>query len=282
MPGVECIVLGTVQLGLGYGRRAGMDPPGERAAIRVLERAWALGIRAFDTASAYGNASERLAYWLSNDGRIQVCDITTKVATAGGTDAATVQRACAPFALAQNLTVLAHDAVDERRFAVLRSAASEFGAESGMSVYTPEQVTQAAQLGARRVQGPGSVVDRRQLVVAHEAMIPFDARSVFLQGVLLDDPKTAERRVSGMGAVAGAVARAAREAELRPASALLASMLGKLERGDRVVLGFDTPEQLECIPEALTTEADTIAVFEAAFLRKCPPIPPLALDPRSW
>jgi len=282
MPGVECIVLGTVQLGLGYGRRAGMDPPGERAVIRVLEMAWALGIRAFDTASAYGRASERLAHWLSHDGRIQACDITTKVTTAGGTDPAMVRRACVQFALAKTLTVLAHDAVDERRFAALRSAASEFGAESGMSVYAPEEVTQAVQFGASRVQGPGSVVDRRQLVVAHEAKIPFDARSVFLQGVLLDDPKTAERRVGGMGAVAGAVAQAAREAELRPASALLASMLGKLEWGDRVVLGFDTPEQLGCIPEALTTEADAIAVFEATFLRECPPIPPLALDPRTW
>jgi aryl-alcohol dehydrogenase-like predicted oxidoreductase len=286
MPGadqrIESIVLGTVQLGLGYGRRSNKAPPQRIAAFRVFEAAWALGIRAFDTAVAYGSASERLAAWLSSEGRLADCDITTKVRASPAVDPDIVRRACAPFAGARTLTVLAHDMVDESGFAALRSAARGVGAESGLSVYTADEVVKAAQLGARRVQGPGSIVDDRQLAAAHHARLAFDARSVFLQGILLDGPQAAERRVSGMGAVARAVAWAARESGLRPASALLAAMLGKLESEDRLVLGFDTPGQLDCIPGALAAHLDATAAFERAFRRRCPPIAPSSLDPRSW
>jgi aryl-alcohol dehydrogenase-like predicted oxidoreductase len=282
MQGTELIVLGTVQLGPGYGRRAGRPPMAERAAVSVLDKAWELGIRAFDTAESYGCARERLATWITSKDRIQACDITTKIATRGGIDLSDVRRVCAPFSQAKKLTLLAHDAVDEDAFTTLRSAAGILGAACGLSVYTSDEVKQAVKLGACRVQGPASVIDQRQLAMAHLWRIPFDARSVFLQGILLDDAGTAERRVSGLGAVAVAVASAAREVGLQPAAALLASLLGKLAPGDRVVLGFEKPEQLDFIPDALVTGRAVIDAFDGEFHRSCPAISSLALDPRTW
>ena len=58
------ITLGTAQLGLGYGIANRAGRPGDATATALLDRAWGLGIRSFDTARAYGDAEQRLGDWL--------------------------------------------------------------------------------------------------------------------------------------------------------------------------------------------------------------------------
>ena len=53
---INRVVLGTVQLGLPYGRLAGTALMPMERAWAILDAAWSLGVRAFDTAEAYGDA----------------------------------------------------------------------------------------------------------------------------------------------------------------------------------------------------------------------------------
>ena len=66
---LDRIVLGTVQIGLPYGKRRGSGLMSEGAAEEILDAAWDMGIRNFDTAEAYGVSAARLSHWLGKSGR---------------------------------------------------------------------------------------------------------------------------------------------------------------------------------------------------------------------
>jgi aryl-alcohol dehydrogenase-like predicted oxidoreductase len=277
MRGVEQIVVGTVQLGISYGRRAGLPPPDEAAALAVLDEAWAIGVRAFDTAEAYGQAGLRLATWLLKKDRIAECSVSTKIDALSDPESA-----CIRFAGAGGLTLLSHDAATPQAFELIRSFGSARGIEVGQSVYTGEEVAAAAVMGADRVQAPSHVFDSAPLTAAHATGVKFDARSVFLQGVLLEEPDVADARASGLGDAANAVASAAADAGLSRAAALLATIMERLAFGDRVVIGFDTPDQLVCIGEAIAAQPDEIALFQCRLNELCPHVDRRLLDPRTW
>ena len=60
------LTLGTAQLGLRYGIANRAGRPDDATAAALLDRAWDLGIRSFDTARAYGDAEARLGGWLGD------------------------------------------------------------------------------------------------------------------------------------------------------------------------------------------------------------------------
>lgn len=62
------LVLGTVQLGLEYGINNKHGKPSLEYSYRILDKAYEIGIRTFDTAYAYGNAEEVLGSWISENG----------------------------------------------------------------------------------------------------------------------------------------------------------------------------------------------------------------------
>jgi hypothetical protein len=129
-----------------------------------------------------------------------------------------------------------------------------------------------------------NVVDRRQLSAANAAGIPFDARSVYLQGVLLDEPEAAESRVAGGGRLAKAVHDAAHRAGISPAVGLLGGALAALGPRDRLVVGVDTPSELEVFVDAASAPAELVRAFVSAMAAAVPvsDIPPGLLDPRTW
>jgi aryl-alcohol dehydrogenase-like predicted oxidoreductase len=53
---VSRIILGTVQLGLDYGVANVHGKPSPEKALKIMEAAWACGVRHFDTAQAYGDS----------------------------------------------------------------------------------------------------------------------------------------------------------------------------------------------------------------------------------
>lgn len=59
------IALGTVQLGVDYGIANTTGKPTKDEARAIIDRAYTLGIRYFDTAQAYGNSEEVLGAFLS-------------------------------------------------------------------------------------------------------------------------------------------------------------------------------------------------------------------------
>lgn len=282
--GWERIVLGTVSLGLPYGRRHGEAALGRQEVEAILGAAWSAGIRAFDTAETYGSAAGHLAEWLHDRGRLREVTVVTKISPEASADTDQAEAACRRFCGAASLVLLSHGALDAPEFVRFTSLAQSYGAEAGQSVYTVLEVQQAAEAGTTRVQAPVNVLDTGQLDAAHHAGISLDARSVYLQGVLLDPPEVAERRVVGAGMVAQAIQTAARLVGLPVATALLAGVLAQLAQRDRLVIGIDEPSQLEDVAASFEVPLETVHRFYEAIAgaRHSAQHNAHLLDPRTW
>ncbi len=278
------IVLGTAPLGLSYGRHRGRATLEEREVDAILSVAWSMGIRVFDTAEAYGTAAARLSDWLHDQDRLYEAKVVTKISVQAVTDIGQVQAACGRFFGAASITLLSHGALATREFAHFKSMAASCGAEAGQSIYTIAEAQEAAAGGATRVQAPVNVLDLRQLSASQKSGIPLDARSVYLQGVLLDQPEVAERRVPGAGMIAQAVQTAAKQAGLTAATALLAGVLAQVGPRDRIVIGIDAPDQFAEIAAAFEVQLDTINGFLESIVvtRNSASLTRNLLDPRTW
>lgn len=279
------LLLGTVQLGVPYGRRAGGEVLGDTEADAVLDAAWELGVRAFDTAEGYGVAAGRLADWLRRRGVAGSVEVVTKVAL--GTrqpEPGEVERAVGRFADAGRVILLTHGAVGPEAWERLVELARGLGCGLGQSVYEPGEVRAAQRLPrVERIQLPGNVFDPRALDAAHEGPVPCDVRSVYLQGLLLDAPGTAERRVPGGGTLAEAVARAAADAGEPAEALLLAAVLRRLRAADRLAVGAEAPEQVgvwrlagELDPRAVERFTGILGTLASR------PVEDRLLDPRRW
>lgn len=277
-------VLGTVQLGLSYGRRSRQPVLDIGTVERILDAAWDAGIRAFDTAEAYGEAPCRLADWLRQRGRTDGASVVTKVSMHDAGNLQSLRRATGRFEGIASLTLLSHEVMLPAAFEMLKEFAESQGYEPGQSVYTAEEVGNAAEAGAARVQAPLNTLDRRQLEAAHTAGIAFDGRSIYLQGLLLETPEAAERRVPGGAELAAAVQSAAGEAGLPPAVALCAAALARLGPGDRIVIGIDSPEQVADLAAAREVSRGVVEGFAAtlAMQAKRAEGRPHLFDPRMW
>ncbi len=277
-------MLGTVQLGLPYGRRAAEGPLDAVHCIRVLDRAWSLGIRSFDTAEAYGKAAAMLEGWIASRGIAEKCRVVTKLAVGAAPDYSTVEAATSRFSTVGECVVMTHDAVNGSTFAEFAEAVTGLGALPGASVYTAEDVRSMAAAGACRLQAPMNVFDGRQSAAARKSGVPIDCRSVFLQGVLLEPPASADARAPGTGVLAGIVQRAAAAVGVSPAVALLACAIHDLGPGDRVVVGVDRAEELDAIVGGIALDRGTLIGFRRALkseLGSWRPDEPV-LDPRTW
>jgi aryl-alcohol dehydrogenase-like predicted oxidoreductase len=278
------IILGTVQLGLPYGRRKWEDVLDLPTAYRILDAAWESGIDTFDTAEAYGLAPGRLAGWLQSRGILARCHIVTKVPASDSTDERKITAAHARFAGAASITLYSHGLLPPGQFSIFESIARTLGAQAGQSVYTAAEVHGVCRTNARRVQAPVNLYDLRQLAAARSCGIHLDARSLFLQGVLLETPAAAEQRVRGIGLLVRCIHDAASEVGITPSVALLSSVLRQLRPDDRVVIGFDSEMQLI---EVLTANSPSDEVVEqflrlTAEAREQAISSPDLLDPRTW
>lgn len=282
--GVDRIVLGTVQLGLAYGRHAAGRRPEREHCFRVLDAAWGRGIRSFDTAEAYGDAAGRLSEWIASRGVAESCHVVTKIPSAEAGDSSAVERAVARFPAVATCTVMTHGAVEGAAFSLFSKATERAGALPGASVYEAHEVLCMASAGAIRVQAPVNAFDSRQRDAAWERGVPIDGRSVFLQGVLLERADQAEARAPGTGRMARAVQRASTAAGISPATALLASAVQDLRAHDRVVVGVDQPEELDAIVAAATADPHAVSGFRRALAEEVGAWRPDArsLDPRKW
>ncbi len=279
------VVLGTVQLGLPYGRERGTGLMPMEQAWAILDAAWTLGIRAFDTAEAYGDAVMRLGYWLDARRYRQEAEIITKIAPSPERDFGERSLAAVlPFAGVRRLTVLSHGVAHGEQLAQARAAIPDPRVVLGQSVYTAEEVTTAvSDVRVTRIQAPGNVFDQRALVARGASRCPLDLRSVFLQGLLLDAPELAEARVAGAGLLASAVARAARHAGAAREALLIAALLRKARPADRVVIGVDDPAQLESLGGLARLEVAQVSAFVRRVCEDAPgPLDESLLDPRQW
>lgn len=279
------LVLGTAQLGLPYGRRHREGVMSVDAAFRILDAAWERGVRAFDTAEAYGESVARLARWLRERNVLQHAAVVTKVVMLPARSLRVrLAEALERFAAVGELTLLSHGPASADEWGEIAAKARAHGARAGQSVYTAQEVTAALQLaGLARLQVPGNVFSRGALAARGDAPVALDIRSVYLQGLLLETPERAEARVAGAGTLALAVHTAAAAVGVAPNIMLVAAMIRAGRSGDRLVLGVDAPEHLDHIGRAAAVSAEEIVRFTKELYTLAPAtVPQRLLDPRLW
>lgn len=203
------LVLGTTQLGMDYGRTNQGGQPSPSQVRTILELALAAGVTGFDTARAYGDSEKRLGSYFSkiSPNNTQKPDFYSKLMPLKNTqksDKQSIQRAIRQ-SLEQSLQALQVEQItvlmshrlgdlllfDRAGLEFLgQQRDSGFVVRLGVSVMTLEEFGQALSIDAiEHIQLPTSLVDHRWLATARTAPanVTLHARSIFLQGLLLED-----------------------------------------------------------------------------------------------
>lgn len=258
-------------------------------AFRILDAAWAIGIRAYDTAEAYGLSAGRLSEWADARNHHSSIEISTKCADHPGQPADVLvgrgNAALSRFRDIPRKTLMTHGFVRADRWPAVLEACSRHEAAAGQSIYTGEEVQAALRLDElRKLQVPGNVLDSRAIDAREKkSPVTLDVRSVYLQGVLLETPEAAEARAPGSGRFVSTIHAEAAAVAADPAPLLIAATLAILRSGDRLVIGVDSVGELDAVRDAFELSSEAVQSF-------CNRVRTLRddasaghfLDPRSW
>jgi len=281
------LALGTVQFGLAYGIAGTGHAVPETETRRILDAAWAHGVRTLDTASTYGDIECRLARLCgSNPFRIvsKVPAIPPALAPQEAANFALAQAEQSKQRLGQRLSALlchrAEDLLGERGLAVypaLQRWADTEGVALGASCYGPDELLSVHNLHPVAVaQIPGNALDQRLPLALPQAMPDVDIhlRSAFLQGLLLMPEDAGCARLPAAAPAlkrwhAWCVAH-----QLRPLVGAL-SIVKAFAAASTVVVGVETAAQFEDIASAWASASPALAPQLADH-------PPAVIDPRTW
>lgn len=279
-------MLGTAQFGMNYGVMNSRGKPSISEVEAILERAHATGLRLLDTAIAYGD-SEAL---LGKIG-IQEWDVTSKIPADfdPGVDSLTdlVERSLDRLRVDHLYGFILHEPDvlltehGSRLSAELETLRHRgFVERIGLSIYSPDQLDRLLEaLQVDLVQAPLNLLDQRffstgWLERLKTAGVEFHARSVFLQGLLLTDPRNLPSSFLKHRKTFERVAEWRKAKNLAPVDAALSFVLG-LPQVDHVVVGVDNVEQLlEIVNAAECTQGIDPAGLAATELS--------IIDPRFW
>ena len=184
----------------GVTRVEGIDKT-EEVAVRILEMAESREVKVIDTAPAYGEAEEVIG----RHGR----EFTVHTKLAKGVGAIESMRRSMKVLNRPKIDLLYLHDVDQlnvrprETIAELEQCLDEGAERVGVSVYDIESVEEILSYGVvGAIQLPLNPLDRRFVDVLpriHDAGCACIARSIFLQGVLLEDPKNLRPEVSHLG-----------------------------------------------------------------------------------
>ena len=289
------LTLGTATLGMRYGVSNPKELLDERKASEILDQAWSGGISCFDTAPSYGKAEARLGAWQSRS--VKQPFFCSKLPALDGdvrsheglvrTHASSSMKRLGVSVLDAYLT---HSAKDYLR-PDIRDSFERLRAEGlvravGVSVYQPVDVFAALDAGPPDiVQLPINAFDIRMvtsgaLTACQQAGVCVFARSVFLQGALLIEPKALPQHLSAFRRPLyklGDVAAASGDSVV---GLLLRFVLG-IAGINSVIIGVHSLKQLDELLEAADQSflpRRTMDELEALAGH----VPQGCLDPRSW
>ena len=294
------LVLGTVQLGLAYGRANVTGKPSDRAALALIRRAHDGGIAAFDTARAYGDSEQRLGEALAG----RTARIVTKLSpmaemkddAALETVRATVDQSLGQSraALQRNRleSLLLHEAKHLDAFGgaiwaqlVEQQAAGQIGT-LGVSVTSPRELRRAlAEPVVRHIQLAANLLDwrwRESGLLDSLKGVTVHVRSILLQGVLAADvsvwPKVEGADPAALFTWLAKTARALNRQSI--ADLALAYIRGQ-DWVDGAILGMETEDQLQMNLSLFAKPP--LTADECGFI-DCtrPRVPAAFLDPAQW
>jgi spore coat polysaccharide biosynthesis protein SpsF len=259
-------VLGSVQLGLPYGAANRTGKPSREAAVALLRRAVAAGIRTFDTAHAYGDAEDRLGEALSGLPVFVVTKLSPLPDLAENASPenvltateASVTQSCAALRTTRLDCLLLHRAVHRTAFGgaiwqrLLAYKAAGVIGKLGISVQSTAEAAAALECpDVQHIQLPFNLLDWRWAEIVDALTtrpdVTVHVRSVFLQGLLAAGDRSVWPVIDGVDPVAVLAAIDALVRELHRDSA--ADLCMAYARGQAfingVVIGLETETQLE-------------------------------------
>ena len=291
------LLLGTAQLGLPYGIVRETSPSESDSTVRsILEEAAACGFGGVDTAMAYGAAPRRLGDFLESRPELSSWRICTKLIAGDSTSALSSLwkrhmdelRRESVFAL---LLHRSHEAESPlvRDFCIALRAAKS-ACHLGVSVYDMEEVEPCFRHGFGEViELPLNAFslpywERANTMLSKSFVI---ARSVFLQGALLQEPSALPNGIGHLSEHIVQFRRLCASHSLSPLEGALCVVLG-LPWVSAVTVGVDSTRQIREIAAACAVvrrfllSASRIESFLGRMREVASFIEPSAIDPRLW
>ena len=201
------IVLGGAQLGLPYGILNGGETLSREAVARILDTAVSHGIDSIDTAIAYGQSETVIGETAQNRFKIisKLPPIPSDMANVSQWVRTQVDASLSRLNCSSLEALLLHHPKDligphgSELYAAINSLLSEKIIERfGVSIYAPNELDGIiGKFNIDVVQAPLNVFDRRIIGVTDQLSalnIEVHVRSVFLQGVLIANPKDRPQR----------------------------------------------------------------------------------------
>jgi hypothetical protein len=201
------IVLGGAQLGLPYGILNGGETLSREAVARILDTAVSHGIDSIDTAIAYGQSETVIGETAQNRFKIisKLPPIPSDIANVYQWVRTQIDASLSRLNCSSLEALLLHHPQDligphgSELYAAINSLLSEKIIERfGVSIYAPNELDGIiGKFNIDVVQAPLNVFDRRIIGVTDQLSalnIEVHVRSVFLQGVLIANPKDRPQR----------------------------------------------------------------------------------------
>lgn len=289
------IGLGTVQFGLDYGISNNRGKVSHSAVSGILSTAWEAGIRTVDTASLYGESEAVLGVTMAPS---QPFRVVTKTPVITGSQVTNEDIESFRAALIESLRLLGLPSVyglllhhgnnlllsgGQSLIRLLKDLKSEgMVARIGVSVYSCDEIDAILQTFVPDiVQIPFNVADRRLAQSGHlrklkDLGVEIHARSLFLQGVLLQDPETLPDFFAPVKPDLMQFGDAARTHGLTRIEACLASAFAQPEL-DSLLLGVTHISELQQIISAVHHIASQDVAFSPDMTMPVPYI-----DPSQW
>lgn len=287
------LAIGTAQFGQSYGICNKEGPVEGSAAQEIVDLALQSGIHFFDTARLYGDSEQVLGSVLpANDAD----SIITKL-SADPDDIGKFAKDCEDSLRRLNRervhAVLIHNVQsllgDEglhvwKALEALRER--NLTEKIGVSVYTPEEFMMVSeQFSPDIVQAPCNLLDQRFLSaevqkIKAEKKTEFHARSLFLQGILINLPKTIPDFMGGKETVFAGIEEAIKMEHVTGMELCLSFARDCTQKGliERWVVGVESREQLNDIIRAANADMDISIqdwrLFQTDVLD--------VIDPRMW
>lgn len=284
MPHMD-LALGTVQFGIGYGIAGASMPVPEPEVRQILKRAWELGIRTLDTATAYGNIEARLSD-LIGDNPFSIVSKISAIPHALGQNAAedfvvnaieNIRSSLGP----RSTTILFHCSDDLLRengeilWNAAKKSLNNLPIQLGVSCYSPDDLVQlSTRYSIHVAQIPGNALDQRLSSTILPEHVEVHLRSIFLQGAMLLPIDKIQQKLPQ---AIPAMKKWHTWCEERDMSYLQASLsiVKTLPNVRHCVVGVDQLSQLEEIAEAWSSvmpiDAPELAVNQLDII-----------DPRYW
>lgn len=297
---ITVLSLGTVQLGMDYGIHNASGKPSLETAFRILDAAMDAGINTLDTAAGYGNSEEVIGAWLKTVPEMRRPFIVTKAAKLdhSSLDAlradlrSRVESSKKRLGLTQLPLLMLHHCEDylcdkenvKTVFAELKASGDI--RYSGISAYSNHDYGELAASGFDAVQIPVNIFDWGQIEngglqkLKDSGMMIF-VRSVYLQGLVFQDPETIPERMAFCKETLQKFRCLCEKYSLSPATLALSYALS-LPGVTSLVLGSETVEQVQqnaqLLSQAVSLSPAQMAEIRENFLNTDPHI----LNPGTW